>query len=149
MVAETISLGILSLPAAVATLGMAPGLTILIVMGVLASYNGYVIGQLKWRFPFIANMADAGEVIMGKFGRELLGSSQLLLLIFLCASHVLTFTVAFNVITEHGTCSIVFSVVSMLISIALSLPRTLAKMSWLSLVCKLLFCCFLGRTDCS
>ena len=121
-------------------------MTILIVMGLLASYNGYVIGQLKWRFPFIANMADAGEVIMGRFGRELLGYSQLLLLIFLCASHVLTFTVAFNVMTEHGTCSIVFNMVSMVISIAFSLPRTLAKLSWLSLVCKFSFFCFLEHT---
>jgi amino acid permease len=63
MVAETISLGILSLPATISTLGLAPGLIIMISMGILASYNGYVIGQIKWRYPHITSMSDAGEVL--------------------------------------------------------------------------------------
>jgi hypothetical protein len=151
MVAETISLGILSLPAAVGAVGLAPGLAILISMGILASYNGYVIGQIKLRFPHISSMSDAGEVLMGPFGRELLNAAQILLLIFIMASHILTFTVAFNVITGHATCSIVFGVVGAVISCLLSLPRTLEKVSWLSLVCEL--CChrpdYLGLTSSS
>ena len=136
MVAETISLGILSLPAAIAGLGLVPGLIILIGLGLLSTYTGYVIGQFKWRYPHISSMADAGEVLMGSFGRELFGTGQLLFLIFLMASHILTFTVALNSITGHGTCSIIFGVVGLILSLILSLPRTLEKMSWLSLVCK-------------
>ncbi|KAL4887812.1 transmembrane amino acid transporter protein-domain-containing protein [Aspergillus ambiguus] len=134
MVAETISLGILSLPAAVASLGLVPSIIILLGMGMLASYTGYVIGQFKWKYPHISSMADAGEVLMGRFGRELLGAGQLLFLIFLMGSHVLTFSVAMNVLTGHATCSIVFGVVGMIVSFILSLPRTLEKMSWLSLI---------------
>lgn len=81
-------------------------------------------------------MADAGEVIAGRFGRELLGIGQILFLVFVMASHLLTFTVAMNAITGHGTCSIVFGVVGLIISFVCSLPRTLVKMSWLSLVCR-------------
>lgn len=136
MVAETISLGILSLPAAVAGLGLVPAIIILIGMGILASYTGFVIGQFKARFSHITSMADAGEVVMGRFGKELLGGGQMLFLLFLMASHVLTFKDAMNTITENGTCSIVFGVVGMVISLLLSLPRTLQKVSWLSLVCK-------------
>lgn len=84
-------------------------------------------------------MADAGEVLMGGFGRELFGTGQLLFLIFLMASHILTFTVALNAITGHATCSIVFGVVGLILSLLLSLPRTLEKMSWLSLVCEPLY----------
>lgn len=90
---------------------------------------------MKWKYPHITTMADAGEVIGGKFGRELLGIGQMLFLIFIMASHLLTFTVAMNTITGHGTCSIVFGVVGLIVSFACSLPRTLVKMSWLSLVC--------------
>lgn len=136
MVAETISLGILSLPAAIAGLGLVPGLIILIGLGLLATYTGLVIGQFKLRHPHISSMADAGEVLMGPFGRELFGTGQLLFLIFLMASHILTFTVALNTITGYGTCSIVFGVVGLILSLILALPRTLEKMSWLSLVCK-------------
>ncbi|KAE8386783.1 transmembrane amino acid transporter protein-domain-containing protein [Aspergillus alliaceus] len=134
MVAETVSLGVLSLPKAVAGLGLVPAIIILVTLGMLATYTGYVIGQFKWRYPHISNMADAGEVLMGRFGRELLGIGQLLFLVFIMASHLLTFVIAMNRLTDHGTCSIVFGVVGMVVSFVLSLPRTLAKMSWLSLV---------------
>lgn len=123
MVAATISLGILSLPVAIAASGMAPGLTILIMMSLLTSYNG-CDWEANITIPVYRQHADASVVLMGRFGRELLGSSQLLLLIFLCATHVLTFSMAFNVITEHGTCSIVFRIVLMVISVDLSLPQT-------------------------
>jgi amino acid permease len=136
MVAETISLGILSLPAAVAGLGLVPALIVLIGLGLLASYTGYIIGQFKWTHPHISSMADAGEVLMGRFGRELFGTAQLLFLVFIMSSHILTFTVALNVITKHATCSIVFGIAAMIISCIMSLPRTLEKVSWLSLVCE-------------
>lgn len=80
-------------------------------------------------------MADAGEVIAGKWGKEILGAAQIIFFIFIMASHLLTFTVAMNTITNHGTCSIVFGIVGMVISFICSLPRTLEKMSWLSIVC--------------
>ncbi|KAB8245640.1 transmembrane amino acid transporter protein-domain-containing protein [Aspergillus flavus] len=87
----------------------------------------------RWRYPHIQSMADAGEVLLGKFGREFLGTGQLLLVIFIMASHILTFTVAMNSITDHGTCSIVFGVVGLVISYVLCLPRTSAKVSYLSI----------------
>ncbi|KAL4802440.1 transmembrane amino acid transporter protein-domain-containing protein [Aspergillus unguis] len=134
MVAETISLGILSIPAAIAGLGLVPAIIILLAMGAVASYTGYVIGQFKWRYPHIVSMADAGEVLMGRFGREILFSAQMLFLVFLMASHILTFTVAMNTLTDYGTCSLVFGVVGLVVSLALSLPRTMKNISWLSLV---------------
>ncbi|KKK19958.1 hypothetical protein P175DRAFT_09771 [Aspergillus ochraceoroseus IBT 24754] len=134
MVAETVSLGVLSLPAAVAGLGLVPAIIIMVALGLLASYTGFVIGQFKLRYPQVMNMADAGEVLGGRWGREILSVAQMLFFVFVMASHLLTFTIAMNTITGHGTCSIVFGVVGMAISFILSLPRTLAKVSWLSLV---------------
>lgn len=136
MVAETVSLGVLSLPAAVAGLGLAPAVVILLSLGAIASYTGYVIGQFKWRYPHISSMADAGEVLMGRFGREVLFGGQMLYLIFLMASHLLTFTLALNTISSHATCSIVFGVVGLVLSMLLSLPRTLKNLSWLSMACE-------------
>ncbi|KAJ5105517.1 hypothetical protein NUU61_002864 [Penicillium alfredii] len=66
MVAETISLGILSLPAAVAGLSLVPASIILVGLGLLASYTGYVVGRFKWRYHHTSSMADAGEVLMGR-----------------------------------------------------------------------------------
>jgi hypothetical protein len=81
-------------------------------------------------------MGDAGEIIMGRFGRELLGIGQLLFLIFVMASHVLTFTVLMNTITEHGTCTIVFGVIALIVSCVGALPRTMDKVYWMSIACK-------------
>lgn len=81
-------------------------------------------------------MGDAGEVLMGAFGRELLGTGQLLFLIFIMASHILTFSVAMNTITEHGTCTIAFGVVGLVISFIGALPRTMGKVYWMSIACE-------------
>ncbi|KAL4749576.1 hypothetical protein BDW72DRAFT_213994 [Aspergillus terricola var. indicus] len=134
MVAETISLGVLALPAAVADLGLGPALSVLLGLGGLATYTGYVIGQLKWKYPHVSSAADAGQLLMGWFGYELLFWSNIMYLVFIMASHLLTFSVAMNTITEHAACSIVFGFVGLALSFLLAIPRTLERMSWLSFV---------------
>ncbi|KAJ5719860.1 Amino acid transporter transmembrane [Penicillium malachiteum] len=134
MVAETVSLGVLSLPAAIATMGYVPSVIVLVGLGVITTYTGYIMGQMKLRFPQITTMADAAEIVAGKFGREFVGAGWSIFFIFIMASHLLTFTVAMNTITDHGTCTIVFGIVGMVISFVCTIPRTLEKMSWLSIV---------------
>ncbi|KAJ6186700.1 hypothetical protein N7519_008001 [Penicillium mononematosum] len=137
MIAETVSLGILSLPSAVAVLGLAPAVILIVGLGIVATYTGYVIGQFKLRYPQVHSMGDAGEVMfhpmgLARFGREFLGTAQLLFLIFVMGSHILTFSVMMDTITDHGTCSIVFGIVGLIVSFICALPRTLRKVSWLS-----------------
>ncbi|EME39842.1 hypothetical protein DOTSEDRAFT_178667 [Dothistroma septosporum NZE10] len=133
MIAETISLGILSLPSVMATIGLVPGVILLVILGMIASYTGFVFGQFKQAFPHVANMADAGEVLMGAFGRELIGTAQIILLIFVLGSHLLTFTIAWNTITGHATCTIVWGVIGLVVFFVLSLPRTLKNVSYMSI----------------
>jgi uncharacterized protein YacL len=78
-------------------------------------------------------MADAGEILMGPVGRNVLELGQLLFFLFATGSHLLTFTVMMNTLTEHGTCSIVFGVVGLILSFLLSLPRTMKNVSWLAM----------------
>lgn len=111
----------------------------MLAIGLIATYTGYVIGQFRWAYPHVQNMADAGEVIFGSIGREVFGMGQLLLIIFIMASHLLTFSVAMNSITDHGTCTIVFGVVGLVISYILSLPRTSTNVSYLSIACEFFF----------
>ncbi|KAJ5579830.1 uncharacterized protein N7459_005815 [Penicillium hispanicum] len=132
MIAENVSVGILSLPSAVATLGMVPAAIMIIFISALSWYTGYVIGQFKLRHPEIHSMGDAGELLMGRFGRELLGLGQLLLLIFLMASNILMFNILMNVLTNHGTCTLVFGVVGLVICFLGALPRTMDKVYWMS-----------------
>lgn len=142
MIAETISLGILSLPSVLASIGIVAGVILIAGLGIIATYTGYVIGQFKEAYPHVHNMADAGEVLceplgMGAFGREFGGAAQTIFLVFTMGSHILTFTIAMNAITGHATCTIVWGIIGLILLFLLSLPRTMKKVSYLSIVCKL------------
>jgi hypothetical protein len=88
------------------------------------------------RYPHVHSMADAGQIILGPVGREVFGFAQLLFLVFLVGSHILTFSIMMNTLTDHGTCTIVFEIVGMIVSILCTLPRTLRKVSWFSVACE-------------
>lgn len=109
MIAETMSLGILSLPPVLAAIGLVPGIILIAGLGILATYTGYVIGQFKLKYPYVHNVADAGEVMAGPIGREVFGGAQMLFLVFVMGSHVLTFSIMMNTLTNHGTCTVFFS----------------------------------------
>ena len=136
LVAETISLGILSLPSVLGTVGLVPGIILLIFCGAVATYTGYTIWQFKMRYPHVVNMADAGEVLLGAWGREILGGAQVVLLVFASGSHILTFTIAMNVITGHATCTIAWAFIGLAIFFVCSLPRKMEDMTWFSIVGK-------------
>lgn len=102
-------------------------------LGIIATYTGYVIGQFKLRYPHVHNMADAGEVMLGPIGREIFGAAQIMFLVFVMGSHILTFSIMFNTVTNHGTCSIVFGFVAMLLSLICTLPRTLLNVSYMAI----------------
>ena len=108
----------------------------ILFISALSWYTGYAIGQFKLRHPHIHSMGDAGELLMGRIGREVLGIGQLLLLIFLMASNILTFNILMNVLTDHGTCTLVFGVVGLVICFLGALPRTMEKVYWMSVICE-------------
>lgn len=49
------------------------------------------------------------------------------------ASHILTFIIAMNKLTGHGTCSIVFGVVGLVLFTLLTIPRTMKNVSFLAI----------------
>ena len=75
---------------------MVAGIILVVGLGAVATLSGYMIGSFKLRYPHVHNMADAGEILAGPIGREVLGTAQVIFMVFLCASHVLTGTIAFD-----------------------------------------------------
>jgi amino acid permease len=115
MLAENVSLGVLALPQALAILGLVPGLLCILFLGLIATYTGWIIGEFKLAHPSMHSFADCGMMIAGPIGREIMAVGQVLILIFIMGAHVLSFAIAMNAITEHATCTIVFSVVGLII----------------------------------
>lgn len=145
MIAETIALGILSLPSVLATIGMPAGIILILGLGIIATYTGYILGKFKLAYPHVHNMADAGEILfrpLGRFpsivAREIFGAAQIIFYIFLLGSHVLTWAIAFDTMTDHAVCNIVWSAIGTVVMILFTLPRTLKKVSYLSIACELL-----------
>ncbi|KAF9693535.1 hypothetical protein EKO04_008312 [Ascochyta lentis] len=132
MLAENVSLGVLALPQALAILGLVPGLLCICFLGLIATYTGWLIGEFKLAYPKVQSFADCGELIAGPIGRELMAAGSILILVFICGAHILTFAVAMNALTGHGTCTIIFSVAGMIVCFILGLPRTFKKVSYLS-----------------
>ncbi|KAJ5087111.1 hypothetical protein NUU61_008418 [Penicillium alfredii] len=134
LIVEAIALGSLSIPSTFAKLGMVAGVICCVGLGLIAIYTSYVVGQVKLLFPQVAHYADAGRLMWGRFGYELINFMLSLMLILLTGSHCLTGTIAFMNITKSDVCSVVFAVVSAVILLLLAVPPSFTEMAILGYV---------------
>lgn len=64
-----------------------------------------------------------------------MGNTQLIVsAVFVMAAHILSFSIMMNVLTDHATCTIVWTVVGMAVSLLFTMPRTLQGMTGFSYV---------------
>ncbi|RTE80881.1 hypothetical protein BHE90_004580 [Fusarium euwallaceae] len=138
LIAETVSLGILSLPSVLATVGLVPGIVLILFMGCLSTYSGLVLAEFRKQYPFVQNFGDAVEVIgksigMGRVFQEFFGWAQVTFQVFVMGSHLLTWTICLNTLTSSSTCTIVWAVVGLAVFWVLNLPRTLKYTSYMSI----------------
>ncbi|KAF7715215.1 Uncharacterized protein PECH_005545 [Penicillium ucsense] len=134
LIVEAIALGSLSIPSTFAKLGMVAGVISCVGLGLVAIYTSYIVGQVKLLFPEVANYADAGRLMWGRFGYELINLMLALQLILLTGSHCLTGTIAFQNITESGICSVIFAVISAIILFLLAVPPSFTEVAILGYV---------------
>lgn len=118
------------------------GCIIIVGIGALTTYTGYVVGQFKLRYPQVHNMSDATEILFGPWGREIAQIAQVLCFIFLMGAHVLTFSIMMNTLTEHGACTIIFCLVGAVLCFILTLSRRLEEVSYLGIICMADLPCF-------
>ena len=145
-----IGLGVLSIPASFDTLGMIPGIIILLVIAVITTWSDYMIGVFKLRHPSVYNIDDVGGMLFGRVGRIAFGAAFCLCKysLFLCSeswltnedwifvagSGLLTISISLNAMSLHGTCTAIFVAVAAVAAFILGSIRTLSKISWLAWV---------------
>lgn len=145
LVAETVSLGILSLPSVLAGLGLVPGVIIIIVIAIMSGYSGLVFGDFCQRYPDLESFGDAGEVMgrtlwgpkVGRICHEVLGWGQTIFMVFVMASHLLTWTIALNNLTDSSQCTVMWAGVGLVIFWLCNQPRTLKYTSYMSIASSL------------
>ncbi|KAF4974814.1 hypothetical protein FZEAL_8338 [Fusarium zealandicum] len=134
LIVEAIGLGVFSLPGAFATLGLIAGVFCCVSLGFLAIYTGYLVGQVKIVYPHISHYGDIGGLLFGRWGEEVVGVMYVLQLILMTSSYVLTGTIAFEVLTDEGTCGLVFGVVSAILLFALAIMPSFTEAAILGYV---------------
>lgn len=65
-----IGLGVLSLPEVFNTVGLIPGIILLVVVTAIATWTSYMVGVFKRNHPEIYSIDDAGALMFGRVGRE-------------------------------------------------------------------------------
>lgn len=63
-------LGVLGIPGALHSLGMVPGVIIILVIGFMTTWAAWMVGKFKTRHPHVYGIDDAGQMIAGRIGRE-------------------------------------------------------------------------------
>ena len=133
-IVEAIALGALSLPLAYHTLGMFLGVFLTITLGLIAIFTSYIVGRVKLAYPHIASYADAGKVMLGRFGYELFGAALVAELVMVVGSHALTGSIALGTLNGGHVCSIIFSAVSAIILLILAIPPSFTEVAILGYV---------------
>ncbi|PYI04834.1 hypothetical protein BO78DRAFT_449004 [Aspergillus sclerotiicarbonarius CBS 121057] len=108
------------------------GVAVIVGVGIPTTYTRLVIGEFKYRYAQAHSMADAGNILWGRFGCEILGAAQLVFFTFSMGSHILTFSIMVNVLSGHLGCTVLFTETGALLSFVLTISRRLESLSFLS-----------------
>ncbi|KAI6857863.1 amino acid transporter [Hortaea werneckii] len=137
MMKTEIGLGVLSIPDAFDSLGIVPGVIILIAISVITTWSAYVAGKFKLNHPETYGVADAGELMFGVAGREGFAIAFCLLWIFVAGSAMLSVSISLNAMSTHGACTAIFVAVAAIGGFLVASIRTLGKVSslaWIGMV---------------
>ncbi|KAK8845615.1 hypothetical protein IAR55_006331 [Kwoniella newhampshirensis] len=121
-------------PSVLDTLGFVPGILVILAIGLIITWSDLVVGTFKLAHPEVYTIADVGFIIFGPVGREVIGFAYWLEVVAIAGASFLSISVAFNTITEHATCTVVWAVIGAVIVAALASIQTLARISWLGWV---------------
>ena len=78
LIKTQIGLGVLSMPKVFDTLGIIPGIVLLIVIAGMTTWSNWMIGVFKIRHPSVYGIDDVGRMLFGRFGFELFGAAYTL-----------------------------------------------------------------------
>lgn len=132
MLKTQIGLGVLSIPAVFHSLGLVPGVIVILVIAAMTSWSNYIVGTFKLRHPDVYGIDDVGRKLFGRIGYEVFGVTFALYWIFVAGSGMLGISTALNALSSHGTCTAVFVAVAAIAGFGLGSIQTLGKISWLA-----------------
>ncbi|RWA10229.1 hypothetical protein EKO27_g4864 [Xylaria grammica] len=134
MITEIVSNGMLSLPSSLAAVGVVPGVVVIVFLGSFATYTAWALIQFKLRHPEVHNMGDAGMILFGPIGREILSAGTIIFAVFATGSQILAGQLALSVLSNERLCTVAFAGIFAVAVTLASFPRTLDSLGFLSIV---------------
>ncbi|KAG9570949.1 amino acid transporter, partial [Aureobasidium melanogenum] len=126
------AMSILSIPEAMAALGSVGGSLSLVGFAGLNIYTALVLGDYRLKHTQCHMLADMMGNIWGRVGRELVGIQIIIAQVLISAGGIVTTATAFNALSDHGTCTAIFSLVSAILISLCSSIRTFSRLGWLT-----------------
>ena len=90
-----------------------------------------ILGDFRNRHPECHTLADMCAKLWGR-GRELVGAQILIGQILITAGGIVSVSTAFNALSNHGQCTVVFSFVAAALITIVSSVRTFSRLGWLT-----------------
>lgn len=134
MIAEIVSNGMLSLPNAVAVVGIVPSVILTVFLGIFGLFTAKLLIDFKGNHPEVHNMGDAGYILFGPVGREVLSLGTIIFAICGTGSELLSGQQALSTLSNQGLCTVYLVLIFSIATFLLALPRTLDRFSWLALL---------------
>lgn len=133
MLSEYIVLAIMSFPWSYSVLGLIPGLILTLFVASTVLYTGLIISDFCEKHPSLRNVCDISIYLFGNY-KSIYYITCICFLannILIQGLHVLVGAKFLNTITNHSQCTVVFSIIVVIISICFSWPRRFSTLSFL------------------
>ena len=153
---DQVCLAIMAQTWSLSVLGWVPGIITMVGAGILFWITSITMHKFIMKYPQIRDICDFGYYAFGKsrIAYEWTGFMLLANNIMLIGFHILTGAKILNTLSDHSQCTVVFSIIVMLMGIVMSAPRTLRHISFMSMfsaacmaMAILLFLIFAGIED--
>ncbi|KAG1885688.1 transmembrane amino acid transporter protein-domain-containing protein [Suillus subluteus] len=134
MIAEIVSNGILSLPSALAVVGIVPAVILIVFLGIFGLFTAKLLIDFKLNHPNVHTMGDAGYIMFGPVAREVLAFGTVAFAVFGSGAELLSSQQALSTLSNQGMCSMYLVIITGAVAFLISLPRTLDRLAWMGLL---------------
>jgi hypothetical protein len=129
MITEVVTGGTLTLPQAIAVVGLVPGTIIILFCGIWALFTSFLLIDFKLNHPEVHNMGDAGFILfspfgLGAVGREVMSAGTILFAITGVGSMSLLGQLALQTLSQGGMCAMSYLGIWTCVTFLVAVPRT-------------------------
>lgn len=136
LLTEYICLAMLALAWSYMVLGWGAAIVVTAVLAATTWYTSYVYWQYCMKHPHIRDIVDIALQLTG--GNRVAGEAAAIMLLlnnlFLSGFHVLTGSKILNTLSDHSQCTVVFQIITAVVCLVFSIPRTLKHVSFMGII---------------